>query len=216
MDKASKDWKEFWAKRSKRFTRQPSAYISGWCDRDDSRHDDVTKRVIASVIELLELKKGDRILDIGCGAGVFARELSRVVSAYTGVDYIPDLIAKAKNENPHLDFAVASANRLPFPGRVYNKVLAMSIFQYFPSYLYAREVVSEMKRVCCSKGRVLIFDVPDQEKRAAALEARKESGKEKLTHLFYKRSFFKGKVLSQNIEEYLNSPFRFNVYYDIA
>ncbi len=57
--------------------------------------------VLPNTLRLLNLKKGDSLLDLGCGQGVLARALSAEVR-YVGVDAAPSLIqyAKAKSKHP--------------------------------------------------------------------------------------------------------------------
>lgn len=216
MDTTSKNWFDFWVKRTKTFNNESAAYISGWIDRSKDKNYKITEEICKKVTKLLELKKGDRVLDVGCGAGVFAQEFFRITGNYVGTDYIKGLIYKAKKEKAEFNFAVAAANRIPFKDKSFDKVVSMGIFHYFPSYAYAKEAVEEMKRVCCAKGKILIFDIPDISKKDAALKAKGETGKELLRHLFYEKDFFQTKTIDQNINHYLNSPFRFNALYEIS
>lgn len=67
--------------------------------------------VLPNALRLLSLKKGDSILDLGCGQGILARRLPKDVS-YMGVDLAKNLLSYArsmdKNENHqyiHADIA---------------------------------------------------------------------------------------------------------------
>jgi len=51
--------------------------------------------VVPSSLKLLELKQGDKLLDIACGQGVFSRSIPETVQ-YTGVDASKTLIDEAK------------------------------------------------------------------------------------------------------------------------
>lgn len=51
--------------------------------------------VIPNTLRLIEPKQGDRLIDIACGQGVFARNIPETVS-YTGVDASKALIDEAK------------------------------------------------------------------------------------------------------------------------
>ena len=57
--------------------------------------------VLPNTLRLLNLKKGDALLDLGCGQGVLARSIPQGVR-YVGVDAAPSLIhsAKAKSKHP--------------------------------------------------------------------------------------------------------------------
>lgn len=52
--------------------------------------------VIPAALDLLKPAKGERLLDIGCGQGVFSRALAEVGAHVTGVDASGTLIATAK------------------------------------------------------------------------------------------------------------------------
>lgn len=73
---------------------------SQWYNKivDTSGHYYHEHTVIPGVLKLLNLKNGDRLLDLACGQGVLARHLPKGV-AYLGLDAAPSLIAFAKRQN---------------------------------------------------------------------------------------------------------------------
>lgn len=52
--------------------------------------------VIPGALNLLAPKRGERVLDLGCGQGVFSRALAQEGCQVTGVDAAPTLIQKAR------------------------------------------------------------------------------------------------------------------------
>lgn len=52
--------------------------------------------VIPRALDLLQPKKGERVLDIGCGQGVFSRAIAECGSLVTGIDASLTLIQKAR------------------------------------------------------------------------------------------------------------------------
>lgn len=52
--------------------------------------------VIPQALELLQPQRGELVLDLGCGQGVFSRALAERGARVTGVDAAPTLIAKAR------------------------------------------------------------------------------------------------------------------------
>ncbi len=62
-----------------------------------------------SVLELLEIKPGERILDLGCGTGHLTNEIKNNGAEVIGVDASADMIAKAVKTYPGIDFRVADA-----------------------------------------------------------------------------------------------------------
>ncbi len=67
-----------------------------------------------SVLELLDVQPGERILDLGCGTGYLAQQIRNLGADVVGTDLSPDMIAKAKASYPDVDFAVADASKFSF------------------------------------------------------------------------------------------------------
>ena len=67
-----------------------------------------------SVLELLAVKPGERILDLGCGTGDLAKQMQQSGAEVVGIDASPDMVAKAKSKFPGLDFSVVDATSFHF------------------------------------------------------------------------------------------------------
>ena len=67
-----------------------------------------------SVLELLDVKPGERILDLGCGTGDLAKQIQEHRAEVIGIDASPEMIAKAKAKYPELDFSIANAASFNF------------------------------------------------------------------------------------------------------
>jgi trans-aconitate methyltransferase len=69
----------------------------------------------ASLIELLQPRAGERILDIGCGTGQLTAEIAQSGAEVTGLDYSPDMLAQARKNYPQLKFVAGDAADFSFP-----------------------------------------------------------------------------------------------------
>lgn len=73
----------------------------------DSKHAFVTQYGEA-LIELLDPKPGERVLDVGCGTGHLTKQIAASGAAVFGIDASENMIAAAQEAYPELDFRVAN------------------------------------------------------------------------------------------------------------
>ena len=67
-----------------------------------------------SVLELLDIKPGDHILDLGCGTGHLTNEIKDHGAEVTGIDASAEMIERATTTYPGIDFQVADATNFRF------------------------------------------------------------------------------------------------------
>ncbi|MDN3549882.1 methyltransferase domain-containing protein [Mucilaginibacter aquaedulcis] len=61
------------------------------------------------VLELLDAKPGEYILDLGCGTGHLTKQIQDKGAIVKGTDLSPDMIAQAKEKYPEVDFEIENA-----------------------------------------------------------------------------------------------------------
>jgi trans-aconitate methyltransferase len=79
----------------------------------DDRHSFVWKKV-GDLIDLLNPKVGERILDIGCGTGHLTAQIEARGASATGLDASVSMIAQARQNYPKLKFVLADATKFRF------------------------------------------------------------------------------------------------------
>lgn len=102
--------------------------------------------------ELLGDVKGKKILDLGCGTGIYAKILTKRGALVKGFDISPKMIEIAKKENPDLELKVGSANKIPFDEK-FDIVLASLMVHYLNDWT---KMFEEIRRVLKPNG-IFIF-----------------------------------------------------------
>jgi trans-aconitate methyltransferase len=68
----------------------------------------------ADCLELLSPKRGERILDLGCGTGQLTAEIAASGASAIGIDRAPTMISQAQQNYPDLQFEVTDATNFHF------------------------------------------------------------------------------------------------------
>jgi trans-aconitate methyltransferase len=71
-------------------------------------------RMAGSLVELLEPKAGERVLDVGCGTGELTRAIALAGARVVGVDASASMIEAARRSFPELDLRVMDAREMRF------------------------------------------------------------------------------------------------------
>ena len=104
-----------------------------------------SKDITQNISRLLGLKKGCKILEIGCGCGFLSRDLQDY--DYTGIDYSEPIIKKHQSLYPHHRVFTGEGSSLAFSDKSFDAVFCFGVFQYLPSLSYADSTIREMMRV---------------------------------------------------------------------
>ncbi|TWR29275.1 methyltransferase domain-containing protein [Mucilaginibacter pallidiroseus] len=67
-----------------------------------------------SVLEVLDVKPGEHVLDLGCGTGYLTSEIQKQGAVVTGIDASPEMIQKARETFNNVDFFVADGTGFEF------------------------------------------------------------------------------------------------------
>lgn len=106
------------------------------------------------------LQLGERVLDVGCGTGIVARQAATAVGAsgaVTGYDVAADMIAVAGSQPPPegaaIEWRQGDATSLPFADNSFDVVLSQMCLMFVEDRATA---VREMNRVLTDAGRVVV------------------------------------------------------------
>ncbi len=128
-----------------------------------------------SLADAAKVTTGDRVLDVGCGTGIVARECAHRVGAagsVSGIDISEEMLAVARRIAPGLDWHLGDAGELPFGDGSFDRVVSQFALMFFPDPELA---ISEMWRVLRPGGRLalaVLGGIPPAYQRLAELAER--------------------------------------------
>jgi ubiquinone/menaquinone biosynthesis C-methylase UbiE len=136
-----------------------------WAERGEgpkmeSHHLDITEKTLRR----MDLRPGERVLDLGCGSGWATRLLARLVAKdsqgsgqVVGLDIADEMVRQARTASKDFDnvmFVQGSAAQIPWEENFFDKVLSVESFYYYPDQDRA---LAELFRVMAPQGRLFIL-----------------------------------------------------------
>jgi ubiquinone/menaquinone biosynthesis C-methylase UbiE len=121
--------------------------------------DVVTQR--GRVLRALELREGERVLDIGSGPGLLANEMAALVGPNgraCGIDISEDMLAMSRKrcaDKPWTEFKKSDATNLPYPDGSFDAAVSTQVYEYVADIPQA---LAELYRVIRPGGRVVVLD----------------------------------------------------------
>lgn len=113
------------------------------------------------IVKLLNLKPGEKLLDVGCGTGSLLKVAKRLHpdNEMIGIDIDKKVleIARKKLASAEIQLINTGAESLPFPDKSFDVVVSTLIFHHLPTEI-KKKALSEIKRVLKPDGCFLLVD----------------------------------------------------------
>jgi SAM-dependent methyltransferase len=137
-----------------------------------------------AMLSILGNVKGKKILDFGCGSGIYAKLLTKKGAIVKGFDISNKMISIAKKENPDILFKIGGGYNIPFKEK-FDIVQASLVLDYFNDW---NKVFKEVSRVL-NKNGIFVFSTNNPIRECVK---RMNIGKKKI-YVFGKINYFKEK-----------------------
>jgi ubiquinone/menaquinone biosynthesis C-methylase UbiE len=116
----------------------------------------VTLQIVGELLcEAVDLRAGERVLDVSAGNGNATLAAARRFARVTSTDYVLSLLergrARAEAEGLDVTFEAADAEALPYPDASFDVVLSTYGVMFTPAH---ERAASELLRVCRPGGRI--------------------------------------------------------------
>lgn len=114
------------------------------------------RRRAEMLTEFGDLRPGRRILELGCGKGLYTRELTQSGAHIAAIDISWELLKAAGNLSEKPDYLVGDGHRLPFADNTFDSVVGVSVLHH----LEVSIILAESTRVLKPGGR-FVFSEPN-------------------------------------------------------
>lgn len=115
-------------------------------------------------IGMVDLRKGEKVLEVGCGTAplsILAKQVTGETGIVEGIDLAPKMVAKAQDKAraSHLEigFRCASIDALPYSDECFDAVISSLMFHHLPIEIKKRGL-EEVYRVLKGGGRFFLCD----------------------------------------------------------
>ncbi|MGB7924041.1 MAG: methyltransferase domain-containing protein [Pyrinomonadaceae bacterium] len=134
---------------------EKATYIHGTESAEQARLRLLNDLTNGPFIDFLELDETNSVLEVGCGLGILAQAVARVVTRgeVYGVEYSPEQLARAEASQPNLRLVQGDAHHLEFDDARFDVVYCRYVLEHVAE---PRQVLREMWRVLKPGGRVFV------------------------------------------------------------
>lgn len=135
--------------------QKKAEFIWGWGTPSGKRR---MERRVQIFTTLGKIEKGKKILEIGCGVGLFTRRVQTKGAQITAIDISPHLLDRARQNinSPDVKFHCCNVEEMPFESNKFDIILGISILHH----LNLDNVLSEIRRVL-KRGGLIVFSEPN-------------------------------------------------------
>src|SRR5262249_53505671 len=134
-----------------------------------------SSRLAPVFADFAEVKAGERVLDVGAGAGMLTQELVRRGALASAIEPAPAFAETLRRRLPDLDVREGPGEHLPWEDGSFDVALAQLVVAFMDD---APAGVAEMARVANGRLAVCMWDLEGHELLASVIHVRRRMGEE--------------------------------------
>ena len=137
------------------------------------------------ILEMLKPDRGERILDVGCGTGIFTQDMISAGSHVVGLDFSLPMLQRAGRKFTGQPFAMIQGDMrvLPFGGKQFDKVVSVTAIEFIED---GESAVAELFRVARPGGTIVVASLNSLSPWATRRKAEAREG-----HPIFKHAYFR-------------------------
>lgn len=145
------------------------------------------------LLEMIRPGRGEHILDVGCGTGIFSRDLLAAGSRVTGLELSLPMLQRAGKKLADRPFCMVQGDmrRLPFADNTFRKTVSVTAIEFVED---ARAGVAELFRVTEPGGLVVVAGLNSLSPWATRRKAAAQKG-----HTIFKLARFRSPAEMANL-----------------
>lgn len=143
-----------------KFKTNQGQLFDSWAEKYDSWFTDPIGRLVKHyesqlLLDLLKPIAGEHILDVGCGTGIFTRDVLAVKAQITGLDISLPMLSYGmrKLQDTRFHPIVGDLLKLPFEDESFDKTYSITALEFVND---ARKAVAELNRVTRRNGTIVV------------------------------------------------------------
>ncbi len=136
------------------------------------------------LLELLDPRPGEHILDVGCGTGIFTRDVSARGVRVTGMDLSFGMLAKAAEQGSG-DFSAVCGNMraLPFADQTFDRAFSMTAIEFVEEISIP---LQELHRVTKKGGCLVVATLNALSPWAVQRQKKAQKGHSLFSHAYFR------------------------------
>jgi len=116
------------------------------------------EQICEEIFQKIEIKKSDKVIELGCGSGVLGNWLKNYCEKYYGIDLSELMLKTFKNEITQeykVELIQAVINKVPIASNSFDVVIANGVSMYLDLNLL-KSTIKEMKRLVKPDGKIFL------------------------------------------------------------